>query len=636
MERTRYLILGIFMTAFGLDIRRSKDSAYLIVFLVALAYWSYRLVASYDMVLEFTDLLPWARALAGQFFVEDGSILHIIYPEVPTYLPAMMAWLDGWGISPEMTQLVLVHVSMWLGFGGVYAIAWYFSRSHWAGLVAAALLSGTWLNTLSVGYGLFFWVHHPAIGIMSGAWAIAIWALWLNLDQSRRLWPLPYLLAALLIYLHPTNALILGGSFGFAALISAFTAWPDWRAFLRPAAGIAIFFVAALPLVFSLLQQGADSGPLDSASWWALMALRKPHHVLMWSGWALASVALLVILCAVLTGLLSRHVSHRTTAQLVGTLVSCALFAAIGYTVVVLVPSPRLAGLVLSRSLDLVVAIIVAAATALAAIRMARTDGNTRRTMLASAALVVVVFGALPVEAWWTISSWSVPVFLAVFAIVSLNRRYWPFGPAPTQRMLAAFVLALPLALAAGAMQAGYQKASTAAYLLASNRAPPLWAATTAWIRDNTAPHSLLLMPPYPYGTDATRRSNVLDHLYMGYSVYVLKALPFELDALRRIYGLELSGKTIADVQQMIAEGPSSSAGCLFEQGYASLLADSARVRRLSNYYSIDYVVGFQPDAKPEQWSCVTFIGPKLDLPIVYENEVYIVYRAKGLADNTQ
>ncbi len=52
-------------------------------------------------------------------------------------------------------------------------------------------------------------------------------------------------------------------------------------------------------------------------------------------------------------------------------------------------------------------------------------------------------------------------------------------------------------------------------------------------------------MPPFPLGTDATRRSNVLDHAYAGYSVYVLSALPFEVEAMDKLYGFDLTNKTI-------------------------------------------------------------------------------------------
>ncbi len=108
-----------------------------------LAAWLWKLIHDYAMILEFTDTLPLARAMAGQFVVAPGSILSVIFPQVDGALPFLMAQTSKLGISLETIQLALVHISMWPGFAGIYAATRRLSNRHWASLLASILVTGT-------------------------------------------------------------------------------------------------------------------------------------------------------------------------------------------------------------------------------------------------------------------------------------------------------------------------------------------------------------------------------------------------------------------------------------------------------------------------------------------------------------
>ncbi len=187
--------------------------------------------------------------------------------------------------------------------------------------------------------------------------------------RQRESWPLPYALTVALFYLHPTNAVLLGFCIGLSAVIASVRAGRNWKSALLAWKGVLVMALGVLPKAISLLAAlGSLASPLefDERAWWALMALRKPHHVLMWTGSALLALTMLAALSSLLICALFRYVAATQTNKLVATLLPSLLFALIGCAVVGIWPTPRLAGLVLSRSLDTGVAMTVVASVALA------------------------------------------------------------------------------------------------------------------------------------------------------------------------------------------------------------------------------------------------------------------------------
>ena len=108
-----------------------------------------------------------------------------------------------------------------------------------------------------------------------------------------------------------------------------------------------------------------------------------------------------------------------------------------------------------------------------------------------------------------------------------------------------------------------------------------------------------------------------------GSSIYFHHVLEFELKAMRVIYGIDFS-----------REGHKWTRNyhCEMEKRYEQLLRDKNNFIRIkAEFPTLSYIVGLKPGATPPRWRCGPFAGEILDLPIAFQNDMYVVYDVKQL-----
>lgn len=156
------------------------------------------------------------------------------------------------------------------------------------------------------------------------------------------------------------------------------------------------------------------------------------------------------------------------------------------------------------------------------------------------------------------------------------------------------------------------------------------WRHLAEWMHADSPADALFLLPPYPgFNAGFTHRSSIIDAHEFGNSVYVQQLIDFELEALRVIYGADLMSMS-AEERDVFA----SNYHCEMEQRYDALLTDIERIIRVRQAYAgLTFVVGLQKGAVPPRRDCGPFTHDKLDLPISYENEMYVVYDVRAILE---
>jgi hypothetical protein len=146
----------------------------------------------------------------------------------------------------------------------------------------------------------------------------------------------------------------------------------------------------------------------------------------------------------------------------------------------------------------------------------------------------------------------------------------------------------------------------------------------TDWVRGETPPDSLFLVPPRPPILGSIERSFITNNAMMAYAAYILPLVEFNIDALRNIYQIDLPEMTLFEIRKAYPNGPR----CALELGYINLLNNKDRVIFVKNQYpELDFLIGFMPGTSPWRWTCETiFEGEVLEFPIAFQNTDYIIY----------
>jgi hypothetical protein len=213
----------------------------------------------------------------------------------------------------------------------------------------------------------------------------------------------PYALTGILFNFHSTYAAILIAIFSaheFATvLLRRRESTADSSTLVVIGIKLLVFCVFGFPQFFSLAMHAAEVRALPSAeNWWKLIILRKNFHVFLWDGtWAFESLGRLGALFILLFVATRRHMAPSTNSKLLATAVSVAGFALISYLSVEVLPIPTIAALVLTRSVFLVIVMIVALSCACVVFSLQRYEqtkdfGSAIALVLAMATVICLSF----------------------------------------------------------------------------------------------------------------------------------------------------------------------------------------------------------------------------------------------------
>jgi hypothetical protein len=602
-----------------------------------------RQIANYNYADTFG---PTLVALGEITLVPDSAAAHF-YGSARTMLPvAMAAVCSALDVTPESLHRAVTLGTMIVGLLGPAAAAATIARTWWAGVLVVASMPFAWVFALSVGYHAPFWTGYALAGYWGLGWVCAVWGVWFVGPQRGWRAYLPFCLTGLVFLAHPGWGLVLFAVLGLDEAIGLWTATGARREALRSTAFKAclVALVAAPEIVLILGNLTQPDGSESNDAWWTLMQFRKSFHVFIWEGgMPFAQLAKLAILTALCTAVARPLLDGGQRRRLAATILGVSALVMLSYGSVEIVPIPSIAAIVVSRGM----ALLAAAAIVLvaAAVMAAREQGVPATLALYVALLALAIPAELEAVSWISNTLMAtMPAFLQ------------PANHAGFSFLVAATALATALLFRrtgrAAAMVPSHvpPMRSTAAAALAivvtfwklplvpasQGAVPPAtWTALTDCVRERTPRTALLVTPPYPYSIASTRRSFILDYVFLGASIYNAAMTPFEFDALRAIYGVDLRGKSRDDVRQYLARNKGIL--CLLERAYRELLADEGKVRALKAAYpSASHLVGFRPGVTPHEWTCGKHESPVLPLPTVCANDDYVLYDLSALSSDPE
>jgi hypothetical protein len=573
---------------------------------------------------DYSDTFGPAAWLHGDLEVVKGSIQAEVYPLIKSWLPSIISHASSiTGINIADIHAIISISSSMAGLLGTAFAARFIARSWISAAITPLVLPFSWPLDLVIGYPANFYMPSVQLGYWAMAWSVLVWALWLQARSGTWMHMLSFALAGVIFDFHSTYGLILLVAFVSADLLEAARSRETLKRLL--ALSTTAFLLTSLPQLWSLAT--TPVAPLANADdWWKLMQFRKPFHIFLWNGgWAVANIVSGTLISILMFINIARNVSTTTLVRLIATLFTGLLFCSISYAAVAVWPTPRLAGLVLSRAWFLPIVALVAVGCTLPFLPCPayRHSDNTEQLIIhrllgAIVSLLISFSGPALVLRWVLVAllmarplsgrlSW--PSLLRV----QIGRRVWWAG-----------LLTIGAGILVAAAIITTDKATKIA-AFAPQTERESWTGMTSWIRENTPRDALFLMPPYPYATASTQRSSIIDYAYSGFSVYLTSLVPFELNALESVYGVDLRRLTRGEIPAYIAR--EGGILCLFETRYTALLSDIERLRELRGMYpNLRFVVGFRPGVTPHEWTCGAYRGPLLPLRIAFQNEEYLVY----------
>ncbi|MGI9499280.1 MAG: hypothetical protein ACR2P3_04535 [Geminicoccaceae bacterium] len=595
--------------------------------------WLLTLWDAFPAVLDYSDSAGPALWQTGDLVAVPGSIHALVYPHIASSLPAVLAWADtALGINVTDGHLVLAAFAFALALTSLAVLALYLSGSPLALALALSVGAGSWFGALHVGYGLFFFSPGFLLGSWGLVFSVAAWAVWMVRADSIA-WRLPcFMLAGVVFNLHATYGLLLGVIFGLGELIALIQNRSVAKAWLVPLAAAGSFAVAALPEIISIIELLtspliAFRSPDDTASWWSLMAFRKPSHIFLWDhGGIQGDVAILGAIASLAILNLAFFVRRTLILRMGITLIAISLFLLLSYVGSAWLRSPTLSGLVLSRAalLAMIAVFAMIAALPIAAFRGWQRTGDPLdacRVMALSGAMFLC---AQPLQGEEGLTPFLMIALLLVAAgagWVSSSR--WPrrSGSLSVLERLTTPVLVGCVVAVLTMLPAKWR--SEAARM--PKERSEAWRSVTDFLRDQTSKDKLILMPPYPYATATAQRSFPVDYGQFGWSVYARWLVDHEIAIAERIYGISLADRSSEEVQAYAREH--GGILCLFERGYLDLVSSRKRLEELHDTWpAMAYVVAPKPGTIPDEWTCGPTANTVLDLPLAYENAAYLIY----------
>lgn len=604
-------------------------------------------------------LLLWARALVlqvpnynyadsfGPTLVELGELRLVpdsavtwFYGGARTVFPRLIAAACRlFGVTPEFMHTAISAFTAVVGLLGLGVASARIAGSRWAGVLAMIAIPFAWPFALSVGYSAPFWTGYAAAGYWGLGWTCAVWGLWFVSASTGMGAMVPFALAGVEFLAHPTWAIVTLTVLGFGELFEVASS-NDRRAVVRGAVlkiGLALLIASPqIAMIVANLRQPVNAE--DLAGWWPLIQFRKSFHFYLWedvvSYARLGLAGLLTTLSITLVWPLL-DVTRRRRA--VATVCAVAVLVITAYLAIEVMPIRSVSALVLTRSASLLAAVSIVGVAAAAAASLSNRHG---RNAVAAIAVWLAFLGvAVPVE--------SAP-YASIAQRVSLQMPDVVRAVGNFSLSVMVTITALAIAIGTGRVPAATVRpvllpvagvaAAVALTAFKLPLIPPVQAATptatwngvTEFLREQTPADSLIVVPPYPYSIASARRSFVMDYSLLGAAVYNPPMTAFELDALRKMYGIDLAGMSHSDIKAYLAQNDGIL--CLLERKYRELVASEARVRELKRAYpSASYLIGFKPGVTPLEWTCGAYDGSVLDLPIAHENAEYVIYDLRPL-----
>jgi hypothetical protein len=576
----------------------------------------------------------------GSFIAEDGSIQAEVYGKLPTITPVLLALAaKTLHMSPASLYVAVTWICLLVAYVAVVIGAAKLGGSPWAAALAAILGPSSFIFNFHIGYPPVLGFPWSNIGTWASYLTIGIWVAWLL--SPRRGWRsyIPYFSSGLLFTFHSTYGTALILAMAISEGLTILRGPSRSKLLIRSTTRGGAVLAAAAPQLYWLLRNNFDlvAQPVDQA-WWKLMSLQKWYHVYLWDSQGIQysllmlSILFFVSLCAWML-VSERDSKWSIFRRLIASWLAASLLSFASFLAFSVIPTPRVAGLVLSRAFMLPVFSVIVLVSALPFLAAGKF---TSRPSL-SAAISVLSFCAaalLVAQTDATVSmSWLLICLIAGGGLALVvdtklreDRLQWSRGGCLVDsRSLPLVIVAISFASLASAGAWNFvgkiQSARQEVFIAKDTD----WSATMEFLRTKTGAASLLIVPPIPYSLADAQRSFVIDYAHLGFSVYTLEALPFERRALRDMFGIDIAEMS----ENLVADLRSKPGGflCLLERGYSELLSDSTRLKRLAKVYPlVDYAIGFQPGARPHGWTCATHSAPILDLPIAYLNDTYVVY----------
>jgi len=477
---------------------------------------------------------PWAVAVEGsdlivpiQLFAHPEWLVgHPLREAMTTTLsPLQWIWARGWALFdwPEgIAETLRLALLCGLAVGGVWTVAQALFKNRRVSLLAVILLIGGGAGALGMGFAWKIGVYH--------AWHFVAFScgLWILAALLRGRWEWAAAGLGLFFSIHPTHAVILCG------LAAPLLLWaPNRPTGARRLRCAAWFLLALLPAVIYFLPrwQIYASAGLDPETWWALMRIRKNHHLFpfSWGGYLWGG-----LLAYAAAGGWVRHRMERSEEQRLrdrgaGLLAAGAgVLCAAGVFFSEIRPVVLLAKLTLLRASDYL--LLLLSLYLCASVESALSDPAPVRRWSGIALAIGLLFLDYAIR-------WTLP--LVFLSAAFLAGRSWRL-PEGTGGRFAAVVRTGLLGLAAcnifvQALPPLFAANPRLQLRLASENAD--WKETQDWARENSRPDAVFLNPPDWSGFEVfSRRTPAISWQDLGRSIYSSQTARSEIDHYLRYH----------------------------------------------------------------------------------------------------
>lgn len=586
--------------------------------------WFSILWIKFQPVADYSDTVALSLWKAGIYTPVDGSIQAYAFSGIPLLLPSVFAGLASFsGISILDLHVAFSAVAFGVAITSAVMLPAMLARSPWAGAISLPIATGGWLTTAHLGYPYLLFSPTLLLGTWGLGMACATLVTWLLLPRTRFSVVATFAAIGVSACVHLTYGAIV---FAIVLMAEALRCiGPNWRReAVTLAMGLAIFLTVVSPQLFEMFRSiplASAVQPAITQDWWRLMAFRKPFHVFIWGENGVASGAGWLLLVSILLWLnLATYATRLLLVRLGSVIIVTTGLLMVSYIVVEVLPTPRLAGMVLSRGSLLLLFLIsgIVAALPFMAARAWWQNQNPKDAWRVIFLMVGLIGYMLPTASIIAKSIvGSAYLLAALIPHVGINRVY-------SARTVAAFII-IPLMGGLGWTLTQIPEKLQVQENIMPKAPPHDWQQLTSFLREKSDRSQMVLMPPYPYATSTAQRSWPLDYMYSGVSVYLTSLATYEIRILKTIYGVDISNIEPSSIPKFIAA--SGGILCLYERGYNNLISDADRIMSLrSEWPSLGYVVGFKRGVMPYEWGCDPFNGSPLNFPILFENDSYIIY----------
>lgn len=376
-------------------------AVYVFTYVIA-AYWQG------EVCRECTDTYTYVLWRRGEVSLQPGSISSELMTYGASPLPEAFAALASLGVPVDLLHRAFSSVCQIIGFLALFVFGSRLSRNVWAGLVAVILVPTSFVDQLGPGYGMSLGWGGAHFGALSGPLVFAIWALWILGCDKWRWWILGAALAGFLVIMHPTNGviaftpilalaiyLLAGSIIGLRGPAAEVDKHLPLVSPMRLLTLVVVFLASSAPMLVRLVRlvEMSAGDSLTEANWWFVMAFRKHFHVFFWGAATVVSLLTILGLVLLVRVWLVRRAAWNEAHGFTSVAFCAFALTGLGFVTVHIVPSPEVAGLNLSRALDPLLLILVAALAGIVTpelLKLASAKGLSRSSMAALGAVAML------------------------------------------------------------------------------------------------------------------------------------------------------------------------------------------------------------------------------------------------------